>query len=326
MPGPGSDRYERERSRFLGAARAAGAKPGTWKSSRGSQDERRARAMDRAKALSLFLSRRHPVTPGPAREGREAREARSFESAAQADQQRRAARAPRTTRAARKTTGRVPMGQPIESTPVGYSGQERKKSTPAQMPSGVSGFSTGQTQTDRDMVPFLGFLSAGATAISGAVNNLFSGEGRQRRQQRRAARRARREARRAARQERRAERYFGKLESLGVEAQGTGDSDRTDDKPMRTGGGFDFDDIGQWLKDNWYVPAGAGGLLLVYLLLKKKKSKVRRRRRSSSKPRRRSSRSTRKRSTRGRKKTQAQIRAERLRNLAKARRAKRRKR
>lgn len=108
------------------------------------------------------------------------------------------------------------------------------------------------------MVPFIG---AGISLISGAVNNLLSGEGRERRQARRQERREKRAARQAGRitvkEPAKRSPYYPKPQPTQAEI-----------KAPRV-----KQPIGIWLQENWYFLAGGAAVvaLLVFVLGKKKK-------------------------------------------------------
>lgn len=121
------------------------------------------------------------------------------------------------------------------------------------------------------MVPFIGSLiGGGISAVSGSINNLFSGEGRERRQEKR----KQRKLRRALRKETRA----GVLRAgvtprvlPGIVAE----------KPtVKRMPGEARLPIGLWIQENWYFVAGGAAVvfMLFWLLGRKKKSDVMRRR------------------------------------------------
>ena len=120
------------------------------------------------------------------------------------------------------------------------------------------------------MVPFIG---AGISLISGAIDNLFTGEGRERRQARRLARREKRAAKRAGqitvKQPARKVPYYQKA------AATQADIKAAPKKP-----------VGLWVQENWYFIAGAGAviLLIVWMTTKKKSRSVRRRKRNPGNP------------------------------------------
>ncbi len=110
------------------------------------------------------------------------------------------------------------------------------------------------------MVPFIG---AGISLISGAVSNLFTGEGRERRQTRRLERRQRRAERQAAR--------------VGVKLPG-----KVPLEVLKEARKPRIDDIkaprvrrpaGQWLEENWMIVAGGGVALVAILFLAFRKKK-----------------------------------------------------
>lgn len=109
------------------------------------------------------------------------------------------------------------------------------------------------------MVPFIG---AGISLISGAIDNLFTGEGRERRQARRLARREKRAAKRAGRitvkQPAKKVAY-----RLPAERQ-PGQSDiKAARKPA-----------GDWIKENWYFVAGGAVVVVLLFWMFGKKKKV----------------------------------------------------
>ena len=159
--------------------------------------------------------------------------------------------------------------------------------------------------------------SLGATALSSGSQGLFSGVSLRSREERKAARRKRREARKKRRQTRRGTVSIPTIPDVGGGQTPTGNGGSPDEAR-----GFDMDKLMEWLKENWYIPVGAAALLFLLFAFKKKNKAVRRRRTAPARAARSGSTTRRKSNPHGRKRSKADIKAERLRNLAKARRAK----
>ncbi|MBA7533013.1 hypothetical protein ES705_25248 [subsurface metagenome] len=119
---------------------------------------------------------------------------------------------------------------------------------------------------DKEMTPFIGALiGSGISAISGSVNNLFSGEGRERRQ----TRRAERKERRAVRKETRAGVIRGRIIKPSLPPVPTRPPTTADIKPARAAV-----PVGMWFQENWYfVAGGAAVLFLIIWLFGRKKKK-----------------------------------------------------
>lgn len=116
------------------------------------------------------------------------------------------------------------------------------------------------------MLPFIG---AGISLISGAVSNLFTGEGRERRQAKRLERRQKRAARQAARVT--IKQPAARVPYYPPKAQPT----QADIKRVRK-------PAGEWIQENWYFIAGGAAALLLVIWFTTKKKKVGRRRKKSN--------------------------------------------
>lgn len=116
--------------------------------------------------------------------------------------------------------------------------------------------------------------------IGGAISNLISGEGRERRQQRRAERRERRAARREKRAVKQTQRESWRAGSIGYGYPSPAIPEAlAPDVPAQS-------PTMNWMKQNWPFLAGGGAALLVivFLLSKKKSRPVRRRKHNPGNP------------------------------------------
>lgn len=109
------------------------------------------------------------------------------------------------------------------------------------------------------MVPFIG---AGISLISGAVSNLFTGEGRERRQ-----------ARRLERRQKRAARQAGRI-TVKTPAARAPYYPPTKVQPTQADIKAPRKPVGAWLQENWYFVAGGAAVLLLVVWFTTKKKKV----------------------------------------------------
>lgn len=258
-------------------------------------------------------------------------ERQARERARLSDEKLKAAKQKQVTNTINRTAARVPAAVPVEIS--------RTEGTQ------VSKFNIAETQTKKntDMVG-LGVLAAtgiqaGISALKGSSDGLFSGGGLLKNLGAgKEVRQERRQDRREARQERRAVRRGETMTVTKPKTAGTAAKPATT-AAARNGNVYYQDTFFtramDWMQDNWYyvlIPLVLAVVIFLALKAVKKKNNkaaikarlARARRAKAAKARtggsltRRKSSSTRR---TGRKKTQAEIKAERLRNLAKARRA-----